>query len=113
MPIVDQDGRLVAILAGHPADETWPDVSRQAAKALEKAGQLCSTKEKVHRRGLFSSLRCGVSYGGGQRWPKNLSADNPDDEKILAYLNQKVAFQRIDGFTNGKSPLSHFLFTAE
>lgn len=108
MPIIDRDGRLVAILAGHPADKTWPDVSRQAGKALEKAGQNRSTKEKVQRRGFFSSLLCGISYGGGQRVPKNLNADNADDAEILADLNQKVAFQRIDGFTNGKSPLSRF-----
>lgn len=37
MPILDCERRLVAILAGHPDDDCWPDLSRQAADMLEEA----------------------------------------------------------------------------
>lgn len=110
--IIDRDGRLVAILAGHPDDKTWPEVRRQAARLLEKARQRCRMKEEEHRRGIFYALRCGVSHGGGQTAPRNLSCKNAHNAKILAALSEKVAFRRINGFTNSKSPLCHFFITA-
>ena len=36
-PILDREGRLVAILAGHPDDESWLDLSKQATDLLEEA----------------------------------------------------------------------------
>jgi hypothetical protein len=101
IPIIDRDGRLVAILAGHPDDKTWSDVSSQAAKALENARQSCSIKKNDPRRGIFSALQCGVSYGGGQTMPQNLCPENDVNANVLDDLNQTVAFQRINGFSNG------------
>ena len=110
MAILDLEGRLVAILAGCPADKSWQEVIRQATKALENARRGCRMKEEEgeHRRGKFFTLRCGVSYGGGQRTPMNIDAKSARNKKILADLNGSQAFQRISGFTNSKSSASHF-----
>lgn len=105
MPILDREGRLVAILAGCPNDDSWPDLSRQAAEMLERARRTCKIPAKAghHRRGHFTALRCGVSHGGGQTLPGNLQNDFPNDE-VLAQLNQKPPFIRLSGFATSKHP---------
>jgi len=98
-PIIDQEGRLVAILAGHPEDDSWHQLSKEGAEALEEARRRCKIPAKAgrHRRGQFISLRCGVSHGGEQTEPGNLQNDYPNDE-VLAKLNQKLPFRRMSGF---------------
>jgi len=96
MPILDREGRLVAILAN---DESWPEQSREGAEALEEARGPCKIPAKGgrHRRRQFVALRCGVSHGGGQKVPGNPKNISPNDE-VVANLNQKEPFQRISGF---------------
>ena len=103
MPVLDREGRLVAILAGCPSDDSWPDLSRQAAEMLEEARGRCKIPAKAsrHRRGHFTALRCGVSHGGGQIGPGNLQNNFPNDE-VLAQLNQKLPFIRLSGFATSK-----------
>lgn len=98
-PILDREGRLVAILAGHPDDDSWPDLSKQAAEMLEEARGRCQLPGKAsrHRRGHFAALRSGVSHGGGQKVPGNLQNSSQNDE-VLAELNQKLPFRRNSGF---------------
>ena len=57
-PILDREGRLVAILAGHPDDESWLDLSKQAADLLEEARGRCQIPAKAsrHCRGHFTAL---------------------------------------------------------
>lgn len=98
-PIINREGRLVAILAGHPEDNSWHQVSNEGAEALEEARRRCKIPAKAgrHRRGQFIALRCGVSHGGGQTQPGNLQNDYPNDE-VLEELNQKLPFRRMSGF---------------
>ena len=37
MPILDCETRLVAILAGHPDNDCWPDLRKQATDMFEEA----------------------------------------------------------------------------
>lgn len=103
MPILDTEGRIVAILAGCPNDKSWPELSRHAAKLLEQTRVSCNMQEEKHRRGMFSSLRGGVSHGGGQKMPMNLK-NRARHQEILADLNGSDSFRRISGFTNSMSP---------
>lgn len=59
--IVDKNGRIIAILAGHPAS-----VHRSAHSSLESARRRCRFPKKTmkHRRGDFPALSAGISFGG-------------------------------------------------
>lgn len=47
MPILDREGRLVAVLARHPDDESWPDLSKQTADLLEEARGRCLVAGRI------------------------------------------------------------------
>lgn len=100
-PIVSSDPEqyIIGVIAGCPADESWPDLMNEAADALRQANIDCaaSKKDKTHRRGPFTALRCGVSHGGGQRRPGNLK-NNATNAAILDRLNASQPFQRLSGF---------------
>ena len=71
-PILNGAGQVIAVLAGRPIgedDETWQALHDAANNALETARQKASftTKQQSHRRGEFSALVTGVSFGGGQK----------------------------------------------
>ena len=87
MPILDHETRLVAILAGHPDDDCWPDLCKQAANMFEEARGRCQIPIKAghHLHGHFAALRTGVSHGGGQKAPENLQ-NSPQNNEILTEL---------------------------
>ncbi|KAF9554701.1 hypothetical protein CPC08DRAFT_737612 [Agrocybe pediades] len=101
MPLVNEDGKIFGVLAGHPNDPNWPEIHRLAAAALEERRCQCrvSEKNKEHRRGHFKSLRCGVSHGGGQSYPKNLH-NTKANEALLEELNNLKPFRRLVGFSS-------------
>jgi hypothetical protein len=72
--LVDRSGRVIGILGGKPEDENWQGVQDEAQELLQGIRHRLSEPKKgnVHRRGNFPTLRCGVSYGGGQTCPMNL-----------------------------------------
>lgn len=116
MPIVDSNGLMIAILGGQPADyegqppnSDWRSVEKDSSTAMKQTlDRLKFSKNVQHRRGAFGSLRCGVSYGGGQTCPMNL-ANNASTERILNALNSKRCFRRIAGF---QSCMASFLVTS-
>ncbi|KAH0826842.1 hypothetical protein J3R83DRAFT_4373 [Lanmaoa asiatica] len=63
--IVDQEDRIMTILAGRPQGQDWDQVHLQMGVILEQAGSNVQGSHK-ERRGSFVSLSTGVSYGGGQ-----------------------------------------------
>lgn len=66
-PIVDNDGRVIAVLVGQPDDPDWHNVASAAYDALTDAASRLkfSSKIKNHRRGRFPALNYGISHGGG------------------------------------------------
>ena len=87
MPILDHETRLVAIPAGHPDDDCWPDLCKQAADMFEEAWGQCQIPIKAsrHLHGHFAALRPGVLHSSGQKAPGNLQ-NSPQNNKILAEL---------------------------
>jgi len=75
-----------------------------AADCLEEARKKCGQrKEKdTPRRGEFKTMRCGVSHGGGQTHPRNLS-NSKKHQEVLDWLNNEAAFNRFAGFATCKS----------
>ncbi|PPR04543.1 hypothetical protein CVT26_002510 [Gymnopilus dilepis] len=99
MLVVDRDGRIIAILAGRPEDPTWNEVQREAAQLLEEARCACRVPKKSqhHRRGAFTTLRCGFSHGGGQTSPQNL-LNSKTNARVIDRLNNSTPMRRIAGF---------------
>ncbi|KAJ3503665.1 hypothetical protein NLJ89_g8332 [Agrocybe chaxingu] len=99
--LVDQEGRMFGLLAGHPTDSKWDKLAIWAANCLEEARlRCCASPQACHgRRGEFTTLRDGVSHGGGQTHPKNLS-NTIVNEEVLAWLNSQECFQRLAGFVS-------------
>ncbi|KAJ7846129.1 hypothetical protein B0H13DRAFT_2363214 [Mycena leptocephala] len=76
--IVDCQGRIIAILLGTPEDPDWPGVMKDAIAWLRYVRRLARRrgvwrKGIVHRRGRYFVITAGVSFGGGQMRPGNLS----------------------------------------
>jgi len=103
MPVVDKTGTTIGILAGAPQDAEWPLLHLQGCAAMVKLRDKCTPRKgkcRVHRRGAFVALRCGISHGGGQMSPKNLE-NPPGDAAVLEELNSHPFFKRIAGFATG------------
>lgn len=70
--ILDDQGRIIAILLGTPEDPEWPEVIKDAVKDLARARRQArrygswNPGSAFHRRGWYLPLTCGVSFGGGQ-----------------------------------------------
>ncbi|KAF9540710.1 hypothetical protein CPC08DRAFT_650813 [Agrocybe pediades] len=101
MPLVNEEGIVFGILAGHPKDPNWPELQCVAATALEDRSSRCKIPEDKHEhhRGHFKSLRCGVSHGGGQKQPRNLS-NTTANAQVLDELNELEPFRRLAGFVS-------------
>ncbi|KAI0657848.1 hypothetical protein C8Q70DRAFT_1046100 [Cubamyces menziesii] len=91
--------RVVGVLAGHPDSPEWPAVVEEARIAMENALHACGIQERpdTHRRGAFTTLACGVSFGGGQKEPMCMQNKHPFSEIVTA-LRQTPAIQRLAGF---------------
>jgi hypothetical protein len=71
-PIMDGDGRVIAILVGRPKDikdEEWKQMEKEAVELIEKEQKnfVFTKKQQQHRRGPYPTVSTGVSFGGGQQ----------------------------------------------
>lgn len=64
--IVDEEDRVITILAGRPQCTDWDLVHHGMSKELEGI-PLKTQGHRKERRGSFTSLSTGISYGGGQK----------------------------------------------
>ncbi|KAJ7021000.1 hypothetical protein C8F04DRAFT_973343, partial [Mycena alexandri] len=100
--IVDSEGRIIAILLGTLEDPDWPDVIRDAVKAMARARRIARQQGafragRIHRRGRYLPLTSGVSFGGGQRIPGNL-CNSHLFRQLIRRLLQNRSIRRIAGF---------------
>lgn len=68
-PIIDKIGRIIAMLCGHPDDPEWESIHVEAADTMRRSQRRIrrTKKNSKHRRGNFTALAAGVSFGGGQK----------------------------------------------
>lgn len=64
--VVDQEDRVITILAGRPQGSDWSLVQQKMSALLEDAPLTVQGRRGKERRGIFVSLSAGISYGGGQ-----------------------------------------------
>lgn len=103
-PIVDSDGRIIAVLVGQPRDERY----KQSADAVfdllteERETAVFDDHETQHRRGNFPVLNVGVTHGTGTQAPVYLNNQRHAEmaERLLADTNVK----RLAAFASGKPP---------
>ena len=101
LAIVDQKQRIIAVCVGRPnGDETWEGMHQEASEILRVARDKIFFRKK-NPRGNFSHLSFGISYGGGQKYPKVLAQDE-DNEGILEGLLKEKVFARMSGFAAGR-----------
>ncbi|KAJ7025053.1 hypothetical protein C8F04DRAFT_1269659 [Mycena alexandri] len=109
-PLVDKESRVIAVLGGRPNDPEYLQLTEQAARELEAARAELNFRpeQRGGRRGTFSSASAGISFGGGQQVPGNLSLP-----AAMALVFQRLfalsCFFRIAGFANGKPLLIRLL----
>ncbi|KAJ3500319.1 hypothetical protein NLJ89_g9852 [Agrocybe chaxingu] len=91
--LVDQDGRMFGIVAGHPTDSKWQKLSIWAAKCLEEARLRCHAAQEPQqylsqRRGAQVVELPGVFYKAGRLYFMSvLSTYAPD---LHAYYKDKL-----------------------
>ncbi|KAJ7136896.1 hypothetical protein C8R44DRAFT_608196 [Mycena epipterygia] len=101
--ILDAHGRIIAILLGRPEDPAWDTVVCEAWKAMSRARRAGNTsgafkaKDSNHRRGQYTALAAGVSFGGGQKRPGNL-VHSTKRQKIVNSLLSNKSIRRLAGF---------------
>ncbi|KAL7279948.1 hypothetical protein ACG7TL_006359 [Trametes sanguinea] len=100
-PILDKSDRVFAVLAGRPRDASWDSINGELQKLFDitrDAYQL-SSQQVSHRRGPFSAITCGISYGGGQQRVANL-AQRGQNAAVLDALIKQAAVRRVANFGN-------------
>ncbi|KAK0209543.1 hypothetical protein IW262DRAFT_1450768 [Armillaria fumosa] len=92
VPVVDQCGHVIVVMAGQLDDPNWQSVHKEAAKRLESLRLLCrfSDGQCKHRRGIFGALSVGISYGGGQTYPQNLHHGKTNTAVLMQLINLTV-----------------------
>jgi hypothetical protein len=102
MHLLDFEGRIIGLLAGNPDTNQWHEVEMDARNSLDAAREnLYPEGQNDHRRGSFATLRAGVSFGGSQMEPMNLS-NTGQIAKVVDWLNNQNSFKRIASFGSFK-----------
>ncbi|KAJ7794861.1 hypothetical protein B0H14DRAFT_2392195, partial [Mycena olivaceomarginata] len=114
-PLVDREGRVVAVLGGRPNDAEYLRLTEEAADHLESArgNPALHLDRHIGRRGTFPGVSAGISFGGGQQVPGNLSL-SVALQTIMGEFFKLRCFMRIAGFANGLfrtwNPAVHALY---
>ncbi|KAJ7892370.1 hypothetical protein B0H13DRAFT_2340164 [Mycena leptocephala] len=100
--VVDDQGRIIAILLGTPEDPDWADVIKEAVKAMRRARLLARHHDAwhpgtVHRRGPQFLLTSGISLGRGQKPPGN-RRNTRFFRRLIRRLLRNKSIRRIAGF---------------
>ncbi|KAJ6521651.1 hypothetical protein DFH09DRAFT_1251093 [Mycena vulgaris] len=102
-PLIDSEGRIIAVLAGQPDRAEYRAAAIAAFHAIRDAGQEARfpSAMREHRRGLFAAINVGLSYGKGQKVPCWL--DNKEYTPIADKLLANRSIGRLAGFADGAS----------
>lgn len=86
MPIIDWEGRIIAVMAGHPDDPDWDNMHTEVADKLEISRKCCKLDKEHwhHQHGIFTTLSNGISHGGGQMVSNIYSHELPTTEPSAA-----------------------------
>ncbi|KAJ7054565.1 hypothetical protein C8F01DRAFT_1221296 [Mycena amicta] len=132
-PLVDQAGRIFAVLAGQPPGQHYAGVAQRAYAALMREGTAARFPASMqkHRHGLYAAINVRISYGQGQTeaaWLKSDYADtaeallaDPDLQTMASFASAMFAFwaPRLYGYylgynhkLNARRPFPKSVFSA-
>ncbi|KAK0468951.1 hypothetical protein IW261DRAFT_1296738, partial [Armillaria novae-zelandiae] len=91
-PIVDREGRIVAVMAGQPHDPSYSAACMEAHDAILREGAAANFRKPSnnHRRGGFPVVNVGISYGKGQKVPSRLQ-----NGALAAVINRLVGSEAV------------------
>ncbi|KAJ6450537.1 hypothetical protein C8R47DRAFT_998853 [Mycena vitilis] len=101
-PLIDCKSRLFALLGGRPAPgsdgvDSYQDCVDDVTRLFDKYSPSASGDG---RRGPFTAVSVGESFGGGQQRPGNL-LNTKTNAAVCAAMLASHALTRIVGFSNG------------
>ncbi|RDX42271.1 hypothetical protein OH76DRAFT_1363083, partial [Lentinus brumalis] len=113
--LIDKEDRVIGVLAGRPKDTVgWGRAIHEVERAMRTAREEGVFHDKVNRRGTTKFLNCGVSYGGGQTEPRNISQGR--NERVVNELLRNPAVDRVAGFMSNAfkmfNPGMHALYSS-
>ncbi|KAJ6488302.1 hypothetical protein C8R47DRAFT_978900 [Mycena vitilis] len=93
-PVLDAAYRVVAVIGGMPDPDFMANIHDPAVEAMESARSQASISEEQqsHRRGVFTQLTAGISFGGGQVRPGAINT------AVLCSLLSNDTLIRLAGF---------------
>ncbi|KAF7318668.1 hypothetical protein HMN09_00378500 [Mycena chlorophos] len=100
VPLVDSEGRVFAVLAGRPKGATYDGHVHRAfclMVAAAAARAAAKTPVQTHRRGFYTAITVGISYGQGQTEPCSLQSEHPE---LAEQLVKDSAFQELASFAS-------------
>ncbi|KAJ7445564.1 hypothetical protein B0H11DRAFT_1746769 [Mycena galericulata] len=99
-PIVDANGRIVAVLAGQPDHPGYKAATAAAFEAIRDAGREANFPAvmRKHRRGLFAAITVGLYYGQGHTFPSWL--DNAEYNALAEKLLANSSIAQLAGFAD-------------
>ncbi|KAJ6549028.1 hypothetical protein DFH09DRAFT_926354, partial [Mycena vulgaris] len=99
-PLVDNQGRIIAVLAGQPRHDAYREAVERAFRAIRDAGDEARFPASMrrHRRGLFAAINVGLSYGKGQTTPGWLN--NKEYTGLTEGLLANTDIGRLAGFAD-------------
>jgi hypothetical protein len=105
-PLVDNAGRIFAVLAGQPDDDQWRGAVCRAYDFIKAEGIAADfpAAMRKHRRGLFAAVNVGLGYGKGQRLPTWM-----DNKQHTPMVNRLLAHRDINRLANFASCVFSFL----
>ncbi|KAJ7829965.1 hypothetical protein B0H14DRAFT_2593601 [Mycena olivaceomarginata] len=105
-PLVDNTGRIFAVLAGQPTKGRYSEAVVRAYDFIKAQGQASHFPAAMcrHRRGLFAAINVGLTYGKGQRAPTWM--DNKDHTSLAQQLLANEDITRMANFASCTSSSS-------
>ncbi|KAJ7803081.1 hypothetical protein B0H14DRAFT_3487824 [Mycena olivaceomarginata] len=96
-PLVDNAGRIFAVLAGQPDNDRWRRAVSRAYGFIKAEGMGADfpAAMRKHRRGLFAAINIGLGYGKGQRLPTWM-----DNKQHTPMVNRLLAHPDVNRLAN-------------
>lgn len=102
-PILDSQGRILAVLIPPPDNSSYQESTKRAFSAMKAqvAWADFHGKDLHHKRGdNFAGINVGLSYGNGHTQPTRLNLGRFDN--LVSTLLDDVDIQRLASYQDGK-----------
>ena len=100
LPIVCDKNRVIAIGAPQPPVQDWNDTHQRASVKIFDVRRTCAFGE--NRRGKFSSVNFGFSFGNGHLNPRNRCYNDPRHRVAIESLRADPDIQVLAGAASGE-----------